>query len=201
MQYLEYTFTMPSSDMQHDALSVMLCDMGFDSFMDDDNTFKAYCPAEQRDDAAVNALLTENFPGVSLLSVEPLPDKDWNEAWEASYQPVVVNDRCRVRAPFHEPDSSFEYDLVTCASFAFLQPPYFNHCDGLRSAAGAVTNSASSGLRLLSDMTICCIICIRADFSVLPHFLSIDTASERAMFSDFCRLARLMSSSLHTILR
>lgn len=119
MQYLEYTFTMPSSDMQHDALSVMLCDLGFDSFMDDDNTFKAYCPNEQRDDAAVNALLAENFPGVHLLSVEPLPDKDWNEAWEASYQPVVVNDRCRVRAPFHEPDNSFEYDLVIEPKMSF----------------------------------------------------------------------------------
>lgn len=110
---------MPSSDIQHDALSVMLCDLGFDSFMDDDNTFKAYCPAEQRDDQAVIDLLQLSFSNISLLSVEPLPDKDWNEAWEASYQPVVVNDRCRVRAPFHEPDCSFEYDLVIEPKMSF----------------------------------------------------------------------------------
>lgn len=119
MQYLEYTFTMPSSDMQHDALSVMLCDLGFDSFMDDDHTFKAYCPAELSDKCAVNELLALNFSNITLLGVEPLPDKDWNEEWEASYQPVVVNERCRVRAPFHAPDNGFEYDLVIEPKMSF----------------------------------------------------------------------------------
>ncbi len=119
MQYLEYTFTMPSSDMQHDALSVMLCDLGFDSFMDDDNTFKAYCPVGQRDDNAVESLLRENFDNIKLLNVEIMPDKDWNEEWEASYQPVVVNSKCRVRAPFHQPDDSFQYDLVIEPKMSF----------------------------------------------------------------------------------
>lgn len=119
MQYLEYTFTMPVSDMQHDAFSVMLCDLGFDSFMDDDRTFKAYCPVDQRDDSAVEELLRQNFANITLLNVEPLPDKDWNEEWEASYKPVVVNEKCRVRAPFHQPDNSFEYDLVIEPKMSF----------------------------------------------------------------------------------
>lgn len=119
MQYLEYTFTMPVSDMQHDAFSVMLCDLGFDSFMDDDHTFKAYCPVDQRDDSAVEELLQQNFANITLINVEPLPDKDWNEEWEASYKPVVVNEKCRVRAPFHQPDNSFEYDLVIEPKMSF----------------------------------------------------------------------------------
>lgn len=120
MKTFEYTFTAPSSDIQHDMLVSMLAEIGFDSFMDDERSLKAYCSADYRDDMAVENLLSEPaFFDLHLLKVEEMPDKDWNELWEASYQPVVVNDRCRVRAPFHEPDSSFEFDLVIEPKMSF----------------------------------------------------------------------------------
>lgn len=120
MKTFEFTFTQPTSDIQHDMLTTMLGDLGFDSFMDDDMGMKAYCTEEQRDDQAVEELLRmEVFSGVRLLTVEEMPDKDWNELWESSYQPVVVNERCRVRAPFHEPDPSFEFDLVIEPKMSF----------------------------------------------------------------------------------
>jgi len=120
MKTLEYTFTAPSSDIQHDMLVTMLADLGFDSFMDEGHLLKAYCSADARDDEAVAQLLTDPaFLDIQLLNVEEMPDKDWNEVWEASYQPVVVNERCRVRAPFHAPDSSFEFDLVIEPKMSF----------------------------------------------------------------------------------
>ena len=120
MKTFEYTFTTPSSDIQHDMLTTMLAGIGFDSFMDDERNLKAYCSAENRDDFAVEALLMEpSFTDICLLKVEEMPDKDWNELWESSYQPVVVNERCRVRAPFHEPDPSFEFDLVIEPKMSF----------------------------------------------------------------------------------
>ena len=120
MKTFEYSFTVPVSDIQHDMLVSMLADLGFDSFMDDDLGLKAYCLEDQRNDQAVMELLADPaFNGVRLLSVDEMPDKDWNEVWEASYQPVVVNERCRVRAPFHEPDPSFEFDLVIEPKMSF----------------------------------------------------------------------------------
>ncbi len=120
MKTFEYTFTAPSSDIQHDMLTTMLAEIGFDSFMDEDYALKAYCSTDSRDDMAVeNLLLDPAFADLRLLKVEEMPDKDWNELWEASYQPVVVNERCRVRAPFHEPDPSFEFDLVIEPKMSF----------------------------------------------------------------------------------
>ena len=120
MKTIEYSFTAPSSDIQHDMFVTMLAEIGFDSFMDDEQGLKAYCSAESRDDIAVENILSDPaFFGIHLLKVEEMPDKDWNELWEASYQPVVVNERCRVRAPFHEPDPSFEFDLVIEPKMSF----------------------------------------------------------------------------------
>ena len=120
MKTFEYSFTVPNSDIQHDMLTTMLAEIGFDSFMDEDYALKAYCSTDCRDDMAVeNLLLDPAFADLRLLKVEEMPDKDWNELWEASYQPVVVNERCRVRAPFHEPDLSFEFDLVIEPKMSF----------------------------------------------------------------------------------
>ena len=120
MKTLEYSFTAPSSDIQHDMLVTMLAEIGFDSFMDEAHVLKAYRPAENRDDVAVEGLLSDPaFIGIQLLNVEEMPDKDWNELWESSYQPVVVNECCRVRAPFHEPDPNFEFDLVIEPKMSF----------------------------------------------------------------------------------
>ncbi|MBR4468917.1 MAG: 50S ribosomal protein L11 methyltransferase [Bacteroidales bacterium] len=120
MKTFEYTFTAPSSDIQHDMLTTMLAEIGFDSFMDEDYALKAYCSTDSRDDMAVeNLLLDPAFADLRLLKVDEMPDKDWNELWEASYQPVVVNERCRVRAPFHEPDPSFEFDMVIEPKMSF----------------------------------------------------------------------------------
>jgi ribosomal protein L11 methyltransferase len=120
MKTLEYSFTAPSSDIQHDMLVTMLAEIGFDSFMDEAHVLKAYRSAENRDDVAVEGLLSDPaFIGIQLLNVEEMPDKDWNELWESSYQPVVVNERCRVRAPFHEPDPNFEFDLVIEPKMSF----------------------------------------------------------------------------------
>ena len=120
MKTIEYSFTAPSSDIQHDMLVTMLAEIGFDSFMDEEHALKAYCSDECRDDIAVeNLLLDPVFTDIRLLNVEEMPDKDWNELWEASYQPVVVNERCRVRAPFHEPDPTYEFDLVIEPKMSF----------------------------------------------------------------------------------
>ncbi len=120
MQTVEYTFTSPSSDIQHDMLVAMLADIGFDSFMEEGHTLKAYCPADNRDDTALDSLLLDPaFTDIRLLNVEEMPEKNWNELWEASYQPVIVNGRCRVRAPFHEPEPGFEFDLVIEPKMSF----------------------------------------------------------------------------------
>ena len=57
MKTLEYTFTAPSSDIQHDMLTTMLADLGFDSFMDEAHALKAYCSSEVRDDVAVETFI------------------------------------------------------------------------------------------------------------------------------------------------
>lgn len=119
MRYTEYTFSQPTTEEQRDMLVALLSDLDFDSFYDDDEGFKAYTSNDEAKDAVLELLTMDCFDGVNLNKVELMPDKNWNEIWEASYQAVVVNQRCRVRAPFHAADDSFEFDLVIEPKMSF----------------------------------------------------------------------------------
>lgn len=113
MTYLEICFTIPPDDETREMFSAMLGEMGCDSFMEDETFFRAYCPEESFDRPSIDELLNMPlFNGILLKTVEPMVDQNWNAIWESSYDPVVINSQCRIRAPFHEADAAYAYDIL-----------------------------------------------------------------------------------------
>ena len=54
-----------------------------------------------------------------IVSEEPVEDKNWNEEWESNFEPVIVNHRCAIRAPFHEQFRNIEYVITISPKMAF----------------------------------------------------------------------------------
>ncbi len=52
------------------------------------------------------------------IRIKKIPDKNWNEIWENSYNPVKIGD-CYIRADFHAPDENVKYDLIINPKMAF----------------------------------------------------------------------------------
>ncbi len=52
-------------------------------------------------------------------SVEQLADKNWNEAWEQSFQPVKIRNFVGVRASFHPPFREVKYDIIINPKMSF----------------------------------------------------------------------------------
>lgn len=120
MNYLAYTFSNPSNENLKDMFMELLGEIGFDSFMDTDDGFTAYCAETAFDKEGLDELLQmEQLADVQVLNKELIPDQDWNATWEASYEPAIIDDTCRIRAPFHEPDSSYKYDLCIEPKMSF----------------------------------------------------------------------------------
>ena len=122
MQYIEtqLTFT-PAIPDNREILAALLAEIGYDSFMDTPNGLSAYIPADSFDKAATLAAV-ESVRGIfESLKIEsnPMPDKDWNAEWEKSFTPITVAGRCRIRAPFHEPDASCPLDIIIEPKMAF----------------------------------------------------------------------------------
>ena len=120
MNYLAYTFSNPNNENLKDMFMELLGEIGFDSFMDTDDGFTAYCTETAFDKESLDGLLQmEQLADVRILNKELIPDQDWNATWEASYEPAIIDETCRIRAPFHEPDSSYKYDLCIEPKMSF----------------------------------------------------------------------------------
>jgi len=99
------------------ALLAVHIDMAGVSYEEDGFSF--YMDQDADQDAIKSHLndLRQTFD--FTYEVAGLEHKNWNEEWESDFQSVEVRDYCRVRAPFHEPDSSFKHDIIIHPGMAF----------------------------------------------------------------------------------
>lgn len=121
MNYKELIFTIISSEDYHkDLLINALSEVGFDTFEETVNGFKAYIPSDNFDQNSVEAAL-KNFDGVFNASYEMnfIPEKNWNEVWESNFNPLIIKDQCYVRATFHEARPEYPYEIVVDPKMAF----------------------------------------------------------------------------------
>ena len=120
MNYYACSFTNPDNENLKDMFMELLGEIGFDSFMDTDEGFDAYCQEPLLNEEELNDILQmEQFANVKLIKKELIPDQDWNATWEASYEPVIINEFCRIRAPFHKVEGSYKYDLIIEPKMSF----------------------------------------------------------------------------------
>jgi ribosomal protein L11 methyltransferase len=104
----------------NDLLVAFLADLGYDSFEEtSENELVAYIEETIFDENSLKELLTsvESFENISY-HFAPLENKNWNEEWEKSFEPIIVDDLCAVRAPFHQTFST-PYEIVIEPRMAF----------------------------------------------------------------------------------
>ena len=101
-----------------DILTAELCELGYESFLDTPNGFRAYQPVKNHDPAIVAELLGRYSLGSNFMS-RKLIDKNWNEVWERTFEPIEIDDRCRIRASFHEASDKFDYEVIIDPKMAF----------------------------------------------------------------------------------
>ncbi len=118
MKYFEYAFRGLSPELT-EIMVAMLADAGFDTFDESEDVLYAYLTEDLHtpDVEQIVKDLQEQF-GFSYSS-QHIKDKNWNEEWEKNYSPILVRERCLIRAPFHEPLDNVDYDLIIEPRMAF----------------------------------------------------------------------------------
>lgn len=119
MTYTEITIQTPGDEPLRERLMAALLDIGCDSFMEAENILAAYIPSALFSESQLREVLS-GFRGKAVfLKSEILPDQNWNAIWESSYEPVIVEGKCMVRAPFHEKQAGVDYDIVIQPKMSF----------------------------------------------------------------------------------
>lgn len=101
---------------QRDLLLSALAEIGFDAFEEHAHGLSAFI-SEAEYDAAKSEELAKVF-GLSFKKMV-VPEQNWNALWESSFQPVMIEDFCCVRADFHPAVSGVQHELIVTPQMSF----------------------------------------------------------------------------------
>lgn len=117
--YLGYDFKVEPLQPAVEILIAELGYAGFESFVETENGVTAYIQKEEwnqhiLDD--IQILKSDEFE-ITFTYTE-IEQVNWNAEWEKSFHPIVVDDLCSVRAPFHEKPNT-QYDIIIEPKMSF----------------------------------------------------------------------------------
>ena len=111
----------PNDEVQCDILAALLCEIGYESFEQNNTGINAFIKLELFDNNKISEVLAEfDFSSKISWENERIEGRDWNEEWEKNYfTPMVIADRCVIHSTFHKDYPKMEYDIVIDPKMAF----------------------------------------------------------------------------------
>lgn len=117
--YIEYNFKISPLQPASDIIIAELGEAGFESFVENEEGVLAYI---QKTDW--NAVIIENIDILNndLFQIEyqfkEIEQENWNATWEQNFNPIQVDEKCVVRASFHD-IPKVDFDIVIEPKMSF----------------------------------------------------------------------------------
>lgn len=112
-QYIQIEFSNITQD-QNDQLIAQLSEIGFEGFEEEEKRLKAFIGAGDYNEAAL-----KEVAGVITFSKTMIEETNWNQLWESSFDPVLVDDFVAIRADFHQPINTVQWEIVITPKMSF----------------------------------------------------------------------------------
>lgn len=117
--YLAYHFSVDPKEPGSEILIAELGEKPFESFMETENGFSAYIQKDLWTKNILDDIYLLDSPDFTIShTIEEIEQVNWNEEWEKNFEPIDVNGKCHVRAPFH-PKNYAEFDIVIEPKMSF----------------------------------------------------------------------------------
>ncbi|MCB0401171.1 MAG: 50S ribosomal protein L11 methyltransferase [Flavobacteriales bacterium] len=120
MNYIEFTAKITPVEIGREVLIAELAEIGFESFVETEEGLSAYIQEDDYNESAIKSVAIFSDPGFQIsYQLNHIEDQNWNKTWEENFSPILVDDRCMIRADFHEPKSGVEFDIVINPQMSF----------------------------------------------------------------------------------
>ncbi|MBD0824411.1 50S ribosomal protein L11 methyltransferase [Aestuariibaculum marinum] len=117
--YIGYEFTVTPLQPAVEILIAELGFAGFESFVETETGVTAYIQKEEWNAEILNDVQILNSDEFKIdYTFNEIEQTNWNEEWEKNFNPIVVDDVCSVRAPFHE-NPNTKYDIIIEPKMSF----------------------------------------------------------------------------------
>lgn len=103
-----------------EILMAEVAEAGFDTLMENETGFEASVEGDQYSEDILS-FIKEKYGHVSplLFTLSKLEKQNWNEEWEKNVEPIIVDDKCLVRASFHKIDKVYPYEIIITPKMSF----------------------------------------------------------------------------------
>lgn len=119
MIYIGYEFKVKPLQPGVDILIAELGEVGFESFVETEEGLSAYIQKEDWNENILEDIQILNSKEIEIhYTFEEIEQTNWNIEWEKNFNPIIVDDVCTVRAPFHEKPNTI-YDIVIEPKMSF----------------------------------------------------------------------------------
>ena len=117
--YIGYEFKVLPLQPGVEILIAELGYAGFESFVETEEGVTAYIQKEDWNPSILEDIQILNSEEFEInFTFNEIEQTNWNKEWEKNFNPIIVDDLCSVRAPFHEkPDT--KYDIIIEPKMSF----------------------------------------------------------------------------------
>ncbi len=120
MNYTEVQFRISPLQPAAEILIAELSDMGFESFVEEEEGLKAYIAGEDFNKEELQELFVIQNPEFNIsYELKTIADENWNAKWESDYESVTIDGRCYIRAPFHQSKPEIEFEILIEPKMSF----------------------------------------------------------------------------------
>lgn len=103
-----------------DILVAQLAELGYHSFITTEEGIKAYIEEKNfNHDDIVYLPISPIFQDILDVNYRAIKNKNWNEEWEKNFSPIKIGDKCVIRAPFHQADKNYPYEIIIEPKMSF----------------------------------------------------------------------------------
>lgn len=103
-----------------ELLMAEIAEAGFDSFLETDKGFEAYVELEKYDKVQLQAIKEKYAAQTPVVFYQDrIQKQNWNEEWEKNYEPIIVDDKCLIRAEFHKIEKKYPYEVIITPKMSF----------------------------------------------------------------------------------
>ena len=105
MNYLEVEFKLTPFNPWNEVFVAYLSEIDFESFQEATPVLRAYISENQYDNSRFERLISELKLNQDLnfsFQINKIPQQNWNAVWESQFEPVTIENKLQILAPFHE---------------------------------------------------------------------------------------------------
>lgn len=122
MEYIELSISItPFSEDNADMIVAEIDELGYESYLYEEPLLKAYIKKDLFNEQRLKTILSgfRSLDFSTSYSLNLIKEENWNAVWESSFEPVVIDGKCTIKATYHKGLPRTKYNITINPKMAF----------------------------------------------------------------------------------